>query len=255
MKYYLYSYKPASKSGKALALSLGIPRIKNTGSSFKPKPTRTVINWGSSLLPFEPPSIYDIWNDPLHVRRMTNKIDALIVLEPHCRIPDWSDDKNDAMAWQAEGDAVMARKVLTGHSGQGIIYCGEEDEIPDAPLYTRYIKKAAEYRVHLFVDNPALFIQRKAKKDEVNNPNWKVRNLKGGFIYASDPENLGQVPPDVLTQARAAFEHSGLDFGAVDVIYNKKYNQAYVLEINTAPGLQGRTLEFYKATFTQLMNG
>lgn len=255
MKYYLYSYNAGSESAKELATALNIPRIKHTKSKFKPKPTRTVINWGSSSLPFDAANLGAVWNNATDIGVLANKLSAFTLLSPHCRMPDWSADKNDAMAWQAEGDAIMARKVLTGHSGKGIVYCGEEDEIPNAPLYTRYIKKAEEYRVHLFKHNPAVFVQRKAKKTEVTNPNWKVRNLAGGFIYASDPENLGQVPSDVLVQARAAFEHAGIDFGAVDVIYNKKYNQAYVLEINTAPGLQGRTLEFYKSTFTQLMAG
>jgi len=36
-----------------------------------------------------------------------------------------------------------------------------------------------------------------------------------------------------------------LDFGAVDVVFNSKEKLAYVLEINTAPGLTGSTLDGY----------
>jgi D-alanine-D-alanine ligase-like ATP-grasp enzyme len=36
-----------------------------------------------------------------------------------------------------------------------------------------------------------------------------------------------------------------LDFGAVDVIYNRAQDKAYVLEVNTAPGLEGSTLDNY----------
>ena len=37
----------------------------------------------------------------------------------------------------------------------------------------------------------------------------------------------------------------GLKFGAVDLIWNELENKSYVLEINTAPGLTGATLEKY----------
>jgi glutathione synthase/RimK-type ligase-like ATP-grasp enzyme len=41
----------------------------------------------------------------------------------------------------------------------------------------------------------------------------------------------------------------GLDFGAVDVIENKK--GSWILEVNTAPGLEGQTLEVYRSAFEQ----
>ena len=37
----------------------------------------------------------------------------------------------------------------------------------------------------------------------------------------------------------------GLDFGAVDIIYNKQEDKWYVLEVNTAPGIYGTTLDKY----------
>ncbi|MNY63636.1 hypothetical protein D3C86_2006230 [compost metagenome] len=45
----------------------------------------------------------------------------------------------------------------------------------------------------------------------------------------------------------------GLTFGAVDVIWNEYRHQAYVLEVNTAPGLTGTTLEKYAEAFRGLM--
>jgi D-alanine-D-alanine ligase-like ATP-grasp enzyme len=44
----------------------------------------------------------------------------------------------------------------------------------------------------------------------------------------------------------------GLNFGAVDVIYNEKENKYYVLEVNTAPGLSGTTLEKYVDAIIEL---
>jgi glutathione synthase/RimK-type ligase-like ATP-grasp enzyme len=49
----------------------------------------------------------------------------------------------------------------------------------------------------------------------------------------------------VLDQSRQACEALELAFGAVDVVWNEHYHRASVLEVNTAPGLEGVTLEKY----------
>jgi D-alanine-D-alanine ligase-like ATP-grasp enzyme len=57
---------------------------------------------------------------------------------------------------------------------------------------------------------------------------------------------------DVRAQAFKAMASSALDFVAVDVVWNEHEKQAYVLEINTAPGLEGATVESYARKFTEL---
>jgi glutathione synthase/RimK-type ligase-like ATP-grasp enzyme len=185
---------------------------------------------------------------------MTENLDAP-------RIPWFHTDKNAAIEY-GKKRPIVARKVLTGHSGAGIVYCEVGGELPNAPLYVEYVKKKDEYRVH-YIRTPigmakpdaqfATFVQRKVRVRDNADPNWTVRNLAGGFAYANDPSNVGDVPSDVLEQSRKAFVASGLDFGAVDVIWNDKQGQAYVLEINTAPGLQGRTVQFYADNLRKLV--
>src|SRR3546814_15940610 len=72
--------------------------------------------------------------------------------------------------------------------------------------------------------------------------NWKIRNHDNGFIYARD-EKLAEVPKKVLSDSIKAVGVCGLDFGAVDVIYNEAKGIGFVLEINTATGITGTTLE------------
>ena len=48
-----------------------------------------------------------------------------------------------------------------------------------------------------------------------------------------------------------AFEY--VDFGAVDVVWNQQNGQAYVLEINTAPGLAGQTITSYANAFRRFL--
>jgi hypothetical protein len=44
-----------------------------------------------------------------------------------------------------------------------------------------------------------------------------------------------------------------LDFGAVDLIWNENQNVVYVLEVNTAPGMEGTTLENYCDAFSNAL--
>ena len=67
--------------------------------------------------------------------------------------------------------------------------------------------------------------------------------------YSLADEATGKItanPPEgIVEQAKRSVIEAGLDFGAVDVIYNVHHKKAYVLEVNTAPGLEGTTLEVY----------
>jgi D-alanine-D-alanine ligase-like ATP-grasp enzyme len=50
-----------------------------------------------------------------------------------------------------------------------------------------------------------------------------------------------------------AIKSLGLDFGAIDMIYNERRNQYYVLEVNTACGLTGTTLDKYVEVFKEFV--
>src|SRR3546814_3947261 len=107
------------------------------------------------------------------------------------------------------------------------------------------LPKKQEYRVHV-LNGKVVDVQRKARVKDFpdDKVNWKIRNHDNGFIYARD-EKLAEVPKKVLSDSIKAVGVCGLDFGAVDVIYNEAKGIGFVLEINTAPGLTGTTLEGY----------
>jgi glutathione synthase/RimK-type ligase-like ATP-grasp enzyme len=133
------------------------------------------------------------------------------------------------------------------------VIANNRDELVPAPLYTKYIKKNAEYRVHCgLIDGHyhTIAVQQKRRSRDVpdDEVNWQVRNHHNGFIFARDNVTL---PVQALNASFEAFRASGLDFGAVDVIYNERQERAYVLEINTAPGLEGQTLTDYTNFFNQ----
>src|SRR5690606_3093878 len=148
-----------------------------------------------------------------------------------------------AEAWLNGGNTtIVCRTVLNGHSGQGIVLASKPEELVDAPLYTVYVKKDQEYRLHVSGDK-VFFVQRKARKREVpdDQVNWQIRNHQNGFIYANQDV---QVSDEMKNTAIAAVAALGLDFGAVDMLTTKKGDHC-VLEVNTACGLAGTTLDKY----------
>jgi len=163
-------------------------------------------------------------------------------------IPEYTTDMAVARQWIVEGYMVVERHVLWGSGGKGIRLVVNEESLTPAPLYTRYQQKKEEYRIHCAdgADGMIFDMQMKRRRHEHENPNWSVRNHKNGFIYAREEM---VVPKDVKEQAILCFYRTGLNFGAVDVIWNADQKKAYVLEINTAPGLEGTTLENYYKLF------
>lgn len=266
MTTYIYSYNPHSASAKALAEGLGVKRIKHHNSKYKPKPDDVIINWGSSNLPDNLDDAFAI-NDSTTIGKVTNKLSFFEMIDSELTVP-WTKSTGDAEEWAFEGKTIVVRHKLTGHSGDGIeIIEGNTDKIPDvpqAPLYTLYTPKKDEYRIHCYrhlddaePDNPNLVVsvfdvQRKARKLDVPNEevDWRVRNLNGGFIYQRQDID---VPAAVTDVALKVFQQTSLDFGAVDIIYNDKQKKAYALEVNTAPGLTGTTLEKYVEMFKELL--
>lgn len=241
----IYPYRKGSKSVRALREG-GFKSIKLENSRFKGRANKTVINYGSSKLPEEVLKCRVI-NSPEAVSKAANKLLAFKAMAEYgVRVPRFTESPVEAQGIVGQSDVVVRHK-LTGHSGEGIEIVKMLDYLPEAPLYVQYIKKKEEYRVHVFMGE-VIDVQRKARKLDVPDEevNWQVRNLDGGFIYAREGVGLAEEP---CLQAIAAVEALGLDFGAVDIIWHERSDTYYVLEVNTAPGLTGTTLEKYVEAF------
>lgn len=245
----IYPYNEYSASAKALSRALGIKRIKHKGRALKLNVP--VINWGASSVKRGIDAPY-VLNHPDVVKKAANKLQTFRALDGYCPIPQYTTSKKEASKWLAKGVIVVERHKLTGHSGEGIRLVHKDDEnsslSDDAKLYVKYIAKTDEYRLHVF-RNEVFFVQRKARNKDVadDKVNWQVRNHGNGFIYAHIDVD---VPDEAKQAAIMAVNHLGLDFGAVDMIYNAKRNTYYVLEVNTACGLAGETLNKYVEVFT-----
>lgn len=244
----LIPYKVGSASAKALAEALDIKRIRQEGPQINLR-GQTLINWGCSNITRQILNA-DVLNKPEAIQKSVNKLTAFQCFEDaDVDIPEFTTSIDDARSWINDGKKVVCRTKLSSYGGEGIVIAERADQLVEAPLYVKYIPKEQEYRVHVLHGN-TFFAQRKARKLEVpdDQVNWQVRNLAGGFIYAN--QNV-EISEEVRTQSVAAVSALGLDFGAVDVVVTQR-GRVYVLEVNTACGLQGLTLTKYVEAFTTL---
>lgn len=234
----IYSYNLGSAGCAALARGLDILRLRDTG---RPVRTPVLINWGSSGVPVQRQVTADRVLNPFNnVKTASDKLLSFTKFAENAQlsIPQWTTDPEVARTF----GTVVCRTVLRGHSGNGIVLWEGQGDLPRAPLYTQYVKKKHEFRVHVMNGEVIDVQQKRKRRDFDGEPDTKVRNHQNGWVYCR--ENL-DIPNDLKDQALLAISTLDLDFGAVDLIYNERQNRSYVLEVNTAPGLEGTTLENY----------
>ena len=246
-RFRVIPYRAGSRGATALSRSLGGMCLRLNGSRFRPRRDDVLINWGNVDPPIQPTL------NNCDLRQVSNKLiffNNQLTAGLEENMPTFWRNRNDIPNDVFERDGkVVCRTVLAGHSGEGIVIANTPEELVAAPLYTKYIKKQDEYRIHVGRRNGETYIisvQKKARRHDHENPDWQVRNHANGFVYARQDV----VPPqEVLDAAQRSLAATELDFGAVDVIYNQRHNRAYVLEINTAPGLEGQTVDDYANFF------
>lgn len=262
---YVLPYKSGSRSARRIADELNVRVIGLNRSTVHRQEAPRIINWGNSgtrLPPQGLPISAQFFNTPEAVQRASNKLTTFESLKMYADIPAFTTDPQVAIQWLEDGHKVVERHTLTGNSGEGIRIVHNEEPVmslQQAPLYVKYIKKQDEYRVHVaqcpVSGSPVVFdVQKKLRSTSVPDEqvNWQVRNTAGGFIFARGFDR-STVPDKVLNNAKKALTALGLDFGAVDIVWNNREQKAYVLEVNTAPGLEGTTLENYKTMLTCLV--
>lgn len=237
------------RSAKLLANALGIKMLKLEGSRYRPRRNDLLINYGNSNCPAH--GITKRINDPNAIAKVSNKLSFFNTIT--CIAPEYFNNlvpfttlKEEALEWIRQGSTVYCRTKLTGHSGDGIVVAANVDELVDAPLYTKGIRKAREYRAHVFIygENSGMveLLQQKKRRNN-SEATSEIKNHHTGWVYAT--QNITQPPEEYENICCKVVESCGLMFGAVDFMV--KDDHIYVLEVNTAPGLLApSTLEVYK---------
>lgn len=215
-------------------------------SQYRPRPTDIIINWGN------PPQrqwegTVETLNKRENVALAIDKLDALTKFkEANVRCPKFTQDYEEARGW-SESHAVVGRSLLRSFQGRGIAFTdrGVAPATADAQgrrcvLWTRYVPKREEWRVHVFKGQVIGVAQKKRRRDA--NVDSHIRSWDNGWVYAIhdlDP------PEDLSVVGIAAVQALGLDLGAVDVVWNERKNRCTVLEVNTAPAIENSTVIKY----------
>lgn len=237
----LIGYKIGSRSLKNLQTQLKedqderrVLRVRRNSVKFRRRLSDRVFGWGPCL-----PSPHVDQAQEAAKKVASNKLLSFQAFSAHnVPVPEWTTDKEVARAWNK---TIVCRTLLCSHSGRGIVIVEPEQEIPNAKLYVQYKKKKHEYRVHVF-QGKVIDVAQKKRKVGHEDRNNQIRNHANGWIFARDSISP---PADIGTIALNACSAVGLLSGAVDIIWNEKENKCYVLEINTAPGIEGTTCKNY----------
>jgi len=256
MSTLIYPYKAGSVSAKELANALDIKRIKHNGSRFRGGSNHTVINWGASSMPHYESHII---NNPSRVTVAIDKIASLNLLQSRdIDCLGHTTAVEQAQQWLLEGRTVFCRTLSRGNSGRGIVVATTIDELVPAPLYTRGVTAfRKEFRVHV-VNGVVTDWQAKRRRvtdttvipDDDVIVTTAVRNYAAGWVFCRD-ESFAPTE-ETKELAVKAVEALGLDFGAVDLFeVGEQSKRPIVIEVNTACGLSGTTLQRYTEAFKE----
>lgn len=237
--------------------AVSVSKLKLENSTFRGRRSDVIVNYGNRSAPAQVFGSATVLNSQASLNNAANKLTALNRMHAAAvSVIPYTTDRAQADAWLQSGEVVYQRETLTGHSGEGIttisVALGNQNALRGAPLYTKGISgQRREWRIHVF-KGVITYVQVKRRANGFQeNPDYRedVRNHHTGWIYAT--ENIN--PTDaVLRNAVNAVAALGLDFGAVDII--SRQDSAWVLEVNTAPGLSGTNLETFTRNVAEFVN-
>ena len=237
-------------------------RTKVQGSRYRGIPNHLIVNWGRNEYPSGWNRAATVLNRPTACLLATDKILTFKRLKEagmSHNIPRFTEDIEDAKEFFRTGaEKVYVRRLSRGSQGRGILVAQREADLEPAPLYTEGIEVDREVRVHVWSGQVLDYAQKKRLSSDsrqergiVGEPSEEIRNLSHGWIFARTGV---EIPESCKVCAVDAVSALGLDFGAVDIVITPQ-GVPKVLEINTAPGLEGTTLERYKDAILQIVHG
>lgn len=240
-KYFVYPYTQNSAGAIMLAEELDGKRVLLNNSTYVYKPLEHIlINWGNGNCPFP-----NALNPASAINDVINKVTFFKKLEGVGVTPPFATSKAAAANLSFP---VVCRTTTEGHDGQGIVIAETVNQLVNAPLYTSYIDKTSEYRVHLgrlpSGDTSVIALQKKVKTEGFTGDQ---RIWVGGGTQLNLADN---VPHEVMAACWTALaSFPKLHFAAFDVVYDNSTGNAYVLEINSAPVLFSSTAQAYAKFF------
>lgn len=232
---YVWCHRSTIKTGRKLAEALGCK------SRFKtPRPNDSMLlRWGNASLTEK----HSIIQPAEGIARAGNKLVTLTLLKnADVLVPEFATTcQNDGATWlgrSTHGAGGVDIAVYNTALGRPT---GHHD------FYTKFVPNTREYRIHVFAGE-ILGVMGKYLDFPEQAGEGYVKNYAHGYRFRTPNKEL---KPDRLEAAKKAVAAVGLDFGAVDLLIGED-GRAYVLEINSAPGLAPLTFSKYVAAIKAL---
>lgn len=185
------------------------------------------------------------------INNARNKFSSLgLIQEGGCRVPKSTSNKPEIANGSTD---VWFGRTFYHHKGLDIKVCRNNRDIQNAidegsEYFVKYIPIGKEYRYHVFGDKilQACLKFKEAGNGGIGGTEDIIRNLNTGWKFTEiEPQ------PKASEYAIKACRALGLHFGAVDIIEEQGHTKLYVLEVNTAPGLDNKRLEAYTTAFKE----
>lgn len=238
-------YMPGKRVAENLGYDLitGVKHLTQKGLQMRPR--EVVFNFGHSGVTEELANCDKLVNPGWSILNAVNKIKTFDLLhKSKLPIPYYTISQEDAQEWVDEGETVYCRMKVGGLGGLDIVLSLPGSQVPKAPLYTEWLgDDMVEYRGHVF-DGVVLVRQQKKRMGSeklhargIRKVDPYVRVHNKGWVFAEQDIDW---PADADVLMAEAVEALGLTFGTVDFQHDPATRQTYILEVNTAPGMENR---------------
>jgi D-alanine-D-alanine ligase-like ATP-grasp enzyme len=97
----------------------------------------------------------------------------------------------------------------------------------------------------VFKDKVASIVEKRKKQDWNGPSDSRVRNLANGYIFCQEVALSPELHGRIILLSLAAAKVCGSDFRGVDVGYNEANDDLFVIEVNSAPGIEGTNVDKY----------
>jgi hypothetical protein len=242
----IYAYKRGTGIGR-LAKELNLSICWPYEDRLRVRKHEVHLNWGCSRLTID---VVSTLNRDLSVAASKARTFAALSAAG-IRIPRWSDKIEEAQELLKKHTILARRDGLS--KGAGITVVKPGGALPTKDFYVRKLSYQREARIHVFRGS---IICEQVKYVPEGCKNF-IHNFENGCTFSTKTPLEKFFSEAQASEARdfavRTTQATGLDFGAVDILLNKK-GQVYVLEVNTAPGIRSdATHEAYRKALQTLV--
>ena len=246
-RHMIIYHQAGRESAPRLAEHMNIPAMPAENALYMEERPPFLIRWGTSArVRFRAPITVNLRGSLLQYNNRGEQLG--ILRDEGIRIPDFIEGEGRRIpkrwAHFYARNNIAGRQPTGGRGLSQLAHTGWH-LLSEHDLSVKAIYKLRQFRVHVVGANTRI---RELMSIGDLPSALGIWNLDSGFTYRV-PVNA--IPVGVRTQAIAAVSALRLDFGAVDIVYghNTELRQgpirAYVIEVNTAPGLSEPTLSWY----------